>query len=67
LDLVSQNRLQFHSEEIGEDTIKKFKSAEIEVLKPEDAAPLFVLKLVRSFSPGIAFTLTTRQMSHQLQ
>jgi len=52
---------------MGEDTIKKFKCAEIEALKPEDAAPLFVLKLVRSFSPGIAFTLTTRQMGHQLQ
>ena len=30
-------------------------------------ALLFLLKLVRSFSPGTAFTMTAKQMGYQLQ
>ena len=59
---------RFIREQLGEDGIKKFERAEVEALKRKNAGPaLFVLKLVRLFSPSTAFSMTSKQMGYQFQ
>jgi len=58
----------FIRKQMGEDGIKKFERAEVEALKRKNAGPaLIVLTLVRSFSPGTAFTMTAKRMGYQFQ
>jgi len=65
---IVRNTYNFIRRQMGEDGIKKFQHAEVEALKRKNAGPaLFLLKLVRAFSPGTAFTMTARQMGYQLQ
>jgi hypothetical protein len=53
---------------MGEEGIKKFERAEVEALKRKNTGPaLFLLGFLRLFSPGLAFTMTTRKMAYQLQ
>ena len=55
-------------EKMGEEGIKKFERADVEALKRKNAGPaLFLLGLIRVFSPGLAFTMITRKMAYQLQ
>jgi hypothetical protein len=65
---LAKSVYSFVRNRMGEDGIKKFERAEVEGLKRKNAGPaLFVLKLVRSFSPGTAFAMTAKQMGYQLQ
>ena len=65
---LAENVYSFIRKQMGEDGIKKFERAEVEALKRKNAAPaLLVLKLVRSFSPGTAFTMTAKRMGYQFQ
>jgi len=58
----------FIRKQMGEEGIKKFERADVEALKRKNAGPaLFLLGLVRVFSPGSAFTMTAKQMVYQLQ
>jgi hypothetical protein len=63
-----KNAYSFIRNQLGEDGIKKFERAEIEALKRKNAGPaLLLLKFVRLFSAGTAFTMTAKQMGYQLQ
>jgi hypothetical protein len=63
-----KNTFSFIRKRMGEEGIKKFERAEVEALKRKNASPaLLVLKLVRLFSPGTAFTMTSKQMGYQFQ
>jgi hypothetical protein len=65
---LAKNTYSFIRKRMGEEGIKKFERAEVEALKRKNASPaLLVLKLVRLFSPGTAFTMTSKQMGYQLQ
>jgi hypothetical protein len=65
---LAKSAYSFIRKPMGEDGIKKFERAEVEALKRKNAGPaLLVLKLVRSFSPGTAFSMTAKQMGYQLQ
>ena len=53
---------------MGEEGIKKFERPNVEALKRKNASPaLFLLGLIRAFSPGLAFTMTAGKMAYQLQ
>jgi hypothetical protein len=59
---------RFIRKELGEDGIKKFERPNVEALKRKNASPaLFLLGLIRVFSPSLAFTMTVRKMAYQLQ
>jgi hypothetical protein len=48
--------------------MKKFERAEVEGLKQKNGgAALFVLRLVRAFSPSTAFTMTAKKMGYLFQ
>jgi len=65
---LAKNTFSFIREHMGEEGIKRFERAEVEALKRKNASPaMLVLKLVRIFSPGTAFTMTSKQMGYQLQ
>ena len=65
---MAKSAYSFIRGQMGEEGIKKFERAEVETLKRENAGPaLFLLGLVRVFSPGSAFTMTAKQMAYQLQ
>jgi hypothetical protein len=65
---LAKNAFSFIREQMGEDGIKKFERAEVEALIKKNASPaLFLLKLIRLFSPGTAFAMTAKQMGYQLQ
>jgi hypothetical protein len=65
---LAKSTYRFIREQLGEDGIKKFERAEVEALKRKNAGPaLFVLKLVRLFSPSTAFSMTSKQMGYQFQ
>jgi hypothetical protein len=65
---MTKSTYEFIREQMGEESIKEFERAQIEALKRKNAGPaLLVLKLVRSFSPGTAFSMTAKQMAYQLQ
>jgi hypothetical protein len=63
-----KNIYTFIRKEMGEDAIKKFERAQFEALiKKNDSPTLLLLKLIRFFSPGTAFAMTSKQMSYQQQ
>lgn len=65
---MAKSTYSFIRTRMGEEGIKKFERAEVEALKRKNAGPaLFVLRFLRVLSPGLAFTMTTRQMAYQLQ
>lgn len=65
---LAKNTFSFIRKNMGEEGIKRFERAEVEALKRKNASPaLLVLKLVRIFSPGTAFTMTSKQMGYQFQ
>jgi hypothetical protein len=58
----------FARKKMGEEGIKTLERAQVEALKQKSANPaLFLLGLIRIFSPGLAFTMTARKMAYQLQ
>ena len=65
---MAKNDISFVRGRMGEEGVEKFKRAEVEALKKENASPaLLILKLVRAISPGSAFTMTAKQMAYQMQ
>ena len=65
---LGKNTFSFIRKRMGEDGFKKFERAEVEALIKKNASPaLFLLKLIRIFSPGAAFAMTAKQMGYQLQ
>ena len=58
----------FIRKQMRENGIKKFERAEVEALiKKNDSPALFMLKIIRAFSPATAFGMTAKQMGYQLQ
>ena len=65
---LAKNIYPFIRKRMGEDGLKKFERAEIEGLIKKNASPsLFMLKIIRAFSPGTAFGMTAKQMGYQFQ
>jgi hypothetical protein len=64
---MTKSTYEFIREQMGEESIKKFERAEIEALKKKNAVAAVLLKLVRSFLPGTAFTMTVKQIGYELQ
>ena len=65
---LMKNIYPFVRKRMGEDGIKKFERAEVEALiKKNDSPALFMLKIIRAFSPGTSFGMTAKQMGYQLQ
>ena len=65
---LGKNTFSFIREHMGEEGIQQFERAEVEALKRKNASPaLLVLKLVRMFSPGTAFTMTSKKMGYEFQ
>jgi hypothetical protein len=63
-----KNAFSFIRKQMGEDSIKKLERAGVEALIKKNASPaLFLLKLIKLFSPGTAFAMTAKQMGYQLQ
>ncbi len=65
---LAKNTYSFIRRQLGEDGIRQFECAEIEMLKGKTPATLMhMLKLVRLLSPGSAFMIVARQLTYQLQ
>jgi len=65
---LMRNIYPFIRKQMGEDGIKKFEHAEVEALiKKNDSPALKILNLIRAFSPGTAFAMTSKQMGYELQ
>jgi hypothetical protein len=65
---LGKNTFSFIRKRMGEDGLKKLERAEVEALIKKNASPsLFMLKIIRAFSPGTAFGMTAKQMGYQLQ
>jgi hypothetical protein len=65
---LAKNIYPFVRKQMGEDGIKKFERAEVEALiKKNDSPTLKFLNLIRAFSPGTAFAMTSKQMGYELQ
>jgi hypothetical protein len=65
---LAKNIYPFVRKRMGEDGLKKFERAEVEELIKKNASPaLFMLKIIKAFSPGTAFGMTAKQMGYQLQ
>lgn len=65
---LAKNIYPFIRKRMGEDGLKEFERAEIEGLIKKNASPaLFMLKIIRAFSPGTAFAMTCKQMGYQFQ
>ena len=65
---LAKNIYPFVRKQMGEDGLKKFERAEVKALIKKNASPaLFLLKFIRLFSPGTAFTMTCKQMGYQFQ
>jgi len=65
---LGKNTFSFIRKRMGEDGLKKLERAEVEALIKKNASPsLFMLKIIRAFSPGTAFGMTAKQMAYQLQ
>lgn len=65
---MAKSAYGFVRKEMGEEGVKKFERAEVDGLKRKNAGPaLFLLGLIRIFSPGLAFSMATRKMAYQLQ
>jgi len=65
---LAKNTFSFIRKQMGEDGLKKFERTEVQALIKKNASPaLFMLKIIRAFSPGTAFGMTAKQMAYQLQ
>ena len=65
---LAKNTFSFIRKQMGEDGLKKFERTEVQALIKKNASPaLFMLKIIRAFSPGTAFGMTAKQMGYQLQ
>ena len=65
---VARTAYSFIRKQMGEEGIKKFERADVDALKRKNAGlGLFLLGLIRVFSPGYAFSMTAKQMAYQLQ
>jgi len=65
---MAKSAYSFIRKQMGEEGIKEFERAEVEALKRKNAGPaLFLLGLIRAFSPGSAFTMTIGKMVYHLQ
>src|SRR4030042_5010779 len=65
---LGKNTFSFIRKRMGEEVLKKLERAEVEALIKKNASPsLFMLKIIRAFSPGTAFRMTAKQMGYQLQ
>jgi hypothetical protein len=65
---LAKNIYPFVRKQMGEDGLKKFERAEVKALIKKNASPaLLLLKFIRLFSPGTAFTMTCKQMGYQFQ
>jgi len=64
---MTRSIYEFIREQMGEEGVKKLERAEIEALKKKNVVAAVLLKLVRSFLPGTAFTMTVKQIAYELQ
>ena len=65
---MGRSAFSFVRERMGEEGMKQFVRADVEDLKRENASPaLFLLRLIRSISPGLAFTMVGKQIAYKLQ
>jgi hypothetical protein len=65
---LAKNIFPFVRKQMGEDGLNKFERAEVEALIKKNASPaLLILKLIRSFSPGTAFGMTSKKMGYDFQ
>ena len=65
---LMKNIYPFVRKQMGEDGLKKLECAEVEALIKKNNSPaLFILKIIRAFSPGTAFAMTSKQMGYQSQ
>ncbi|MFC1962632.1 hypothetical protein ACFLWB_01340 [Chloroflexota bacterium] len=65
---IAKSAYSFIRKQMDEGGIGKFERAEVEALKRKNAGPaLLLLKLMRAFSPGSAFTMAAKNMAYQLQ
>ena len=63
-----RNIFRFIRTRMGEDGFKEFERADVEGLIKKNATPaLFLLKLIRLFSPGTAFAMTAKQLGYKFQ
>ena len=63
-----KNVFSFIRRELGEDGIEQFKRVDVDALKQKNAgAAMLILRLLRALSPGLAFSMTAKQMAYQLQ
>jgi len=59
---------KFTYERLGEDGIEKFKRDNVEILKRENNSPaVFILRLIRVISKGLAFSMTAKNVAYKLQ
>ena len=65
---MGRNTFKFVREHLGEEGLEQLKRADVEALKRENANPaLLFLNMIRTFSPGLAFSMTAKKMAYQLQ
>ena len=65
---MAKNSYRFIRERMGDVGIKQFERAHIDALKKQNAGvSMALLKIVRSVSPGTAFTFMARQILYEIQ
>lgn len=65
---LAKSIYSFIRKRMGEEGIKKFEQAEVEALIKKNNSPaLLFVKIIRLISPGIAFSMTCKQMGYQFQ
>ncbi len=65
---IGRSGFSFVRERMGEDGIRQFVRAAVEAIKHQNASPaLFLLRLIRAMSPGLAFTMVAKQTAYKLQ
>jgi hypothetical protein len=63
-----KNIFRFIRARMGEDGFEEFERADVEGLIKKNAGPaLLLLKFIRLFSPGTAFTMTCKQLGYKFQ
>ncbi len=64
----AQNIFKFIRGRMSEDGIEKFKRADVKSLKQENDSPaMVILRLIRAFSKGLAFSMTAKKIAYKLQ
>ncbi len=67
LTWMSGTKLSFIRSRLGEDGINQLMQANVGALEEGAGPVLFLLRLIRAISPGLAFTMTARQMAYRSQ